>query len=51
MKVEERRYFHRLKGNENEKVLKDNLQVISPKIGKVQPGVPQMRKAVMEEAR
>lgn len=29
MKVEERKYFHRLKANKNKKVLKENLMVIS----------------------
>lgn len=48
LKIEERRYFHRLKANKSEKELKDNIQVISLKIGKVEPGVLQVREAVME---
>lgn len=36
LKVEDIRYFYRLKVNKNEKVLKDNIQVISLKIGKVE---------------
>lgn len=43
MKVEERRYFHRLRANKNKKVLKENLMVISLNNRTVESRVTEMK--------